>query len=372
MRITGQLLTSLIVIILSGTALFAAVDLSELKGSVLAVFQLFRAPWDRRGQDKERPVFQKPHGFAYAKFEIAQDLPPTLRVGIFSETTSYHAWVRFSSDTPGTPGDQAKNTIGLAIKLLGANSGGDQPSQDFLLQNHPAFFTDNSKELEALFKGTLKQENPAREAQVQENLDAMDRDVDTYLDGNPWVMQKPVPSILSSKYWSAVPYKFGPQKFAKYFLEPRLRLDGTSSSTDPNYLKKDLAARLGSATTHCFDLYIQVTDDNDETPVELASKVWDEKKTPGVRIGTLMLPGGQDTNPNPNVTTSLAFRPGNARAEHYPAGELNLARTLIYKKMWELRREKHNLKLQDPVSVDVEDQEKNRIIQERLAAVSCN
>lgn len=349
--------------LIAATALSAHVDLSELKGSVLEVFKIFRAPWDRRGQDKERPVFQKPHGFAYAKFVVAGDLPPEFRVGVFAEARSYQAWLRFSSDTPSDPGDQAKNTLGFAIKLLAADPSGDQPSQDFLLQNHPAFFTDNSAELAALFNGSLGKTDPKRLSEIQANLDAMDRDVETYLAGRPWTMKKPVPSVLSTKYWSAVPYRFG-RRFAKYYLEPRLRLEGVSSSGDPDYLKKDLAARL-SSSAHCFDLYVQLADDTPETPVEKASQVWDEAKTPGVLVGTLMIPAGQDPNPAPEVTESLAFRPGNALPEHFPAGELNLARARIYQKMWELRRQKHGLRSQDPTHIEADG------AGEKLSSVSC-
>src|ERR1043165_10190534 len=71
----------------------------------------------KQGQSPaRRPVFLKLHGVASGYFEMRDDLPEELRVGVFA-LKRLPAWVRFSSDTLPTNPD-LKTTCGIGIKLF--------------------------------------------------------------------------------------------------------------------------------------------------------------------------------------------------------------------------------------------------------------
>jgi hypothetical protein len=102
----------------------------------------------RMYEDKKmlRQVHTKMHGCVKAEFIVEPDLPKELKVGVFRESKSYHAWVRFSNGNTQPQADKKKDIRGIAIKLLGVpgekllNDESDEPTQDFLLMSSETFF----------------------------------------------------------------------------------------------------------------------------------------------------------------------------------------------------------------------------------------
>ena len=110
----------------------------------------------------ERAVFRKLHGVACGSFQItSEDLPEKFFQGVFQKGKEYQTWVRFSSDTTPTSPD-LNSTCGIGIKLFeveGKKLLGEGDTQDFILQNHPVFFVNNSEEMAAFTSAGIIDKN---------------------------------------------------------------------------------------------------------------------------------------------------------------------------------------------------------------------
>lgn len=284
-----------------------------------------------------RPVFLRLNGVAHGRFEVRDDIPEELRVGLFSSAGSYPAWVRFSCDIPdGTP--DFKATVGLGVKLFdvpGLKSlppDEHSPTLDFLLQNHPVFFVKTARDM----------------------CDAF-RDFDAWLQDHPDTkkvlddMGKVVPSVLESDYWSAVPYRFGEAGFCKYKVVPQ-DVPGAvpPDYEDPGYLRKDLRSRMaaGEARLH---FMVQRWTSSDPVPIDNAMADWDESIMPAVHVATLILPR-QDVEARSQAEygETLAFNPWRTLKVHEPVGSIADARKVVYQKSANVRRNYNGQVLGEP------------------------
>ena len=274
----------------------------------------------RLGQSPaQRPVFLKPHGIAHGFFEVRQDLPADLKVGVFGPER-FRAWVRFSSDTlPSVP--DLKTTCGIAIKLFGVPGAkllGDGDTQDFILQNHDVFFVDTARDMCEFTKAGVVDGNYA-----------------PYLKGHPITdrilkdMKKVEISVLSATYWSGLPYVFGDGRYVKYKLVPETAPDGLPSD-DPDYLAADLARRLRAGDAR-FQFMVQFRTDPATMPLDRATVRWDEVQSPPIHVANLVLPRQDvDALGQANYGENLAFNAWHSLPEHAPQGSLSDARRVVY------------------------------------------
>jgi hypothetical protein len=289
------------------------------------------------GQDPAaRPVFTKLHGVASARWEPLPGLPPELAVGVFGMGPR-QAWVRFSSDAqPADP--DLRSTCGVAIKLFdvtGPKLLGDGTTQDFLLQDHDVFFVD-----------TVVDMCEFTEAGV------VGGDYRPYLDTHPTTkrildeMRTVVSSVLSTTYWSGLPYALG-DRFVKYKLVPRASIAGPPPD-DANYLATDLATRL-RADEYRFDFMVQLRTDAEAMPLDRATVRWDEAVSPPIHVATLVLPR-QDVGARGQAAygENLAFNPWHSLAEHSPQGSIAEARRVVYAASADQRRTANGVGLQEP------------------------
>ncbi|HEX8084940.1 MAG TPA: LodA/GoxA family CTQ-dependent oxidase [Solirubrobacteraceae bacterium] len=308
-----------------------------------------------------RPVFLKPHGIVRGTFTVRPDLAEELRVGVFAGDR-YDAWIRFSSDTlPANP--DLKSTCGIGIKLFGVPGPKLLPpdteatTHDFLLQNHDVFFVDTLKDFcEFTYAGVVK------------------GDYGPYLRAHPKTskildaMQHVVPSVLATDYWSGLPYAFGPDRRVKYKLSPAGRggdpVPGLSTD-DPDYLHADLRARLleGVATFH---FLVQFAVDDERTPLDRATKRWEETVSAPVHVATLTIPRQDvDAPGQAEYGEDLSFNTWHALAEHEPVGSIAQARRVVYQAAAERRRELNGVPLEepaDPRAIEVDPRGRDRTI----------
>ncbi|AKT42100.1 LodA/GoxA family CTQ-dependent oxidase [Chondromyces crocatus] len=292
-----------------------------------------------------RPVFLRLHGVAHGTLRIREDLPPELRVGIFAQKSEYEVWVRFSSDVqPGVP--DVGGTVGIALKVFDVEGKkileGEESAttHDFILQNHDVFFVDTAKDMCAFTCQSLNgklDEYLARHPRTKEVLDAM---------------EKLVPSVLLSPYWSVLPFKFGEGAFVKYKLTPEKAPPGSGDPPDvddPFYLRADLHARMKQGEAR-FQLLIQRQTSEQEMPTDEATRPWSEEKSPPVHVATLILPQ-QDLGTRGQATygENLAFNTWHALPEHAPVGSLALARKAVYQASARVRRNVNGVPVGEPV-----------------------
>ena len=105
------------------------------------------------GKPTERDQHPKQHGFVTAKFTVLKDHCKDQRIGLFLEPRTYTAVIRFSNSVGHD--DAVPDNHGMAIKLLGVKGEKllpdemDAKTQDFVLLDHPLFFTENVSTLAA-------------------------------------------------------------------------------------------------------------------------------------------------------------------------------------------------------------------------------
>jgi hypothetical protein len=308
--------------------------IGNLKRMFVGIVQTNRI---KQGQDPaRRPVFLKPHGVAHGRFEMRKNLPPDLKIGVFAGDTA-PVWVRFSSDTvPTTP--DLKTTLGIGIKLFGIPGKkllGDGDTQDFILQNFDVFFVDTAKDFCEFTKAGV-----------------VDGNYQPYLDAHPKTkhildeMQKVESSVLTTTYWSVLPYALGAGRFVKYKLEPETPPDGAVVPADPNYLAADLARRLRAGEAR-FKFMVQVG--TKDMPLDEATVRWSEIESPPVHVATLVLPR-QDvgTRGQSSYGDNLAFNPWHCLPEHAPQGTISEARKVVYAASSKERRNVNGVTVREP------------------------
>ncbi|MDC0667092.1 LodA/GoxA family CTQ-dependent oxidase [Nannocystis radixulma] len=263
-----------------------------------------------------RPVFRKLHGVVGARFVVKPGLPPDLAVGVFAGS-AYDAWVRFSSDTAPTSTDLT-STIGIGIKLFGVPGRkllGDGDTHDFLLQNHDVFFVDTAKDMcEFTYAGVVA-------GDYQPYLDAHPRTAQILND-----MAKVEGSVLTTNYWSTLPFRLGSSDYVKYFLRPTT-LPANVPDDDPDYLATDLRTRLRDGG-YTFEFCVQRRTDPPNMPLDAATVPWNSEP---IVLATLEIPKQDiDAAGQSSYGENLAFNIWHALAEHEPVGSIAEVRKRVY------------------------------------------
>jgi hypothetical protein len=289
-------------------------------------------------QPAKRPVFLKPHGVAYGRFDILPHLPEDLKVGVFALQGSLPAWVRFSSDTQPTNPD-LKTTCGVGLKVFGVPGPkllGDGDTQDFLLQNSDVFFVNTAVDMCEFTEAGV-----------------VGGDYDLYLRKHPETarilkeMAKVVDSILTISYWSGLPYSFGADRYVKYKLEPE-QLEGTQPPDNPDYLAADLAQRLRTGEVR-FRFMVQFRTDPVHMPLDEATVRWEESESHPVHVATLVLPRQDIGEPGQAAYgENLSFNPWHCLEAHRPQGSISEARRVVYEASAKLRRDVNGVPTREP------------------------
>lgn len=276
-----------------------------------------------------RPVFLKPHGCAKATFVPIAGLSKNLAQGVFASPVSHDAWVRISSDTVPSVKDTENKTVGIAIKVLDVpgrkilKGEENDTTQDFILQNHPVFFSDTAQDflefMQAIVSGT----------------------VENYLDTHPTTkridseMAKPVASVLHSEYWSGLPSKLGQQK-VKYRLVPLMPPPNLQPipADAPNYLRDRFVHDMRKSGGR-FELQVQIG--TKKMPVDRATVLWEEAEAPFQTVAYIVLHQGQDVTQHDLVCERMSFSAWHSLPEHRPLGSIQEARRIVYKRMADIR-----------------------------------
>ncbi|MHC1748303.1 MAG: hypothetical protein AB9856_07925 [Cellulosilyticaceae bacterium] len=292
-----------------------------------------KAKKDYNNEMTKRSAHAKALGTLQGYFKVDDTLPSELKVGIFETQQVYPAWIRISSSSAKVKKDSKKDVIGFAIKLQ---------AQDFILVStkhmplrgikgfHSAICCANKVKPLKYFVQLLKELNIKQLFKLITTL-------------------KHETSPLDSSYFSITPYRYG-DRVVKYCIVPSSSYKSKKplKLTD-TYLRDNLKTHLEEHEA-TFDFMIQFK--KDEMSIEDASEVWDETKSPFIKVGEIIIkPQNFDTPERKSLGEKLAFSPGHALIQHAPLGELNLARVAIYKNMSSFRKRK-NSKLNDFILSD--------------------
>jgi len=342
------------------------------------IVELTRRQLRRRYGDGKRflrGVHAKGHGCVAATFTVEPDLPARLRRGVFTEPgKSYDAVVRFSNadvlvradsimGAAGAP--PAHGSRGMALKLrqvAGTNLAGDRGEQDFLMINQPVFAFANVEDYEVLsrvlndnaddptkfFAERLPKPGgggapTAAQQRALETFGIVQRIRAASLTATPGAFQAPPASPLDNDYFGAAPFLFGPDQVMRFRVQPEKRSNDDPNVTDPNYLRKALADRLGvrgaESILFSFEAQLRAADGIDpERDIENASHGWGDD-VPFERLATLTIPPqAVDTDELRERCERTEFSPWHALEDHRPLGGINRLRRAVYDESAAMRR----------------------------------
>jgi hypothetical protein len=279
----------------------------------------------------------KTYGVVRASFEVADDLPPLLRQGVFSQARSFPAWVRFAGPGPAAPPDIEDNGIlSLGIKLMGVDGpkliDDERFTQDFTALSAPTFTTPN------VIENVKLQTWLARGTPVFYFINPFDSHLlDLVRNG---LYSRTHANPLEARYWSDVPFLHGEGQAVQYRLTPR----GPGRSKVPrrpsdNYLRQAMVQTLAQREV-IFDFQLQVQTDPHRMPIENASVEWPERLSPYITVAALRIPPQLFDSPGQLAfANNLSFNPWHSLPAHRPLGNQNRARRTVYLELSRLRRE---------------------------------
>ena len=256
------------------------------------------------------------------EFTVLDGLPAEQRVGLFALPRTFEAWIRFANASSAT--DRERDIRGMSIRLSGVEGENLTPgatTQDFVLNSHPVMMAADTRGFMELLQAN--EAGGFRRAM--------------YFLSHPRAIAIALASRanptchLDIPYWSATPYRFGPQRAVKYVVTPASphRSPMPRALTD-NYLRDAMRTRLaqGEAT---FDFMIQFQRDGRRMPIDDATVEWKREDSPYVPVARIRIPAQQFEDPERMARCELvAFNPWHCLADHEPLGDMNRARRVIY------------------------------------------
>ncbi len=292
-----------------------------------------------------RDAHPKMHGAVKAEFIVEPNLPPQMRVGIFSEAKTYPAWIRFSNGAQTIQPDIKRDIRGMAIKVMSVpgekilENERNERTHDFILAS-TSFFMKDVATVDAFAKATTG----SILAKVWFGL-AHWRVL--------WMAFKSFRKFanpLQIRYFSCTPYLFGTEA-VKYSAIPAFAApDPIPDPPSDDYLRLAIASQL-KAGEMLFDFAVQFRTDADAMPIEDSGREWRESRSPFRKVATIrILRQDCDNDEQRRFGENLSFTPWHALPEHRPLGGINRGRKTIYEAISSFRHQYNRAARKEPNS----------------------
>jgi hypothetical protein len=286
----------------------------------------------RATKPKKRGQHPKQHGCVDAEFLVRADIPQKYKAGLFSESKTYKAVVRWSNGA--SDDDTVADVHGMAVKVLGvkgekALAGDAREEQDFILIDSEVFFAPDAKTVLNFMKARIASAaKPAVLAEFAQN----NRTTMALLAASLQI----IPSPLAVRYWSTVPFKLG-DGAVKYVAIPA---DGNTPAKprpmSKHYLREAMVEHLtAERKSVVFELCI-IPQLDATMPIEDPTVRWGSEPVPvaTIRVEAQEFAGTERLY----QCEDASFDPWNALAEHRPLGGINRARKAVYPESVLVRR----------------------------------
>lgn len=285
----------------------------------------------------KRDVHSKSTGCMRAEFRVYEDIPADLAKGVFVPGKTYQAVLRFSNGS-GDPKQQAdghNDGRGLAIKLLDVSATGDDPTtQDFVMINHPVFFTNDPQTYLTLLQKASG--NLLTKLSIPFNLGL--KSLGLFIDLNSGKISNP----LQIQYFSASAFTLGsgPDRQAvKFSVKPASdEIDPMPSDPGHDFLTDMMLATLAKGDVILKFLVQPRTSAT--LSVEDCMHPWTEEEAPFYEVATLRIPS-QDFNTAELIKLgeTSSFNTWHCLPEHRPLGSINRMRKVVYERISRVRNE---------------------------------
>lgn len=296
----------------------------------------------------------KSHGCVRAEF-IVGDVPENLRFGVFKEPKTYPAWIRFSNgrgnDDKGEPLPDSKPDVrGMAIKLMDVDGAkileGEEheKTQDFILMNSPFFFLRNAKST-LDFSKAIKQAK-GKPTFLKLGIMIINFGVSHWNEFKilSSTRKHPISNPLTTEYWSATPYKLGPNAI-KFSVTPCNNGNAAKSASNSkdvprDYLREAMKQYLRNNEAS-FDFNVQLQTNSSTMPIEDPTIEWKEEESKYVKVATIRIFSQEFDCPTRNEFDEiLSFNPWHSLHDHRPLGGINRLRKEVY---INLSKQRHNV-----------------------------
>jgi catalase len=286
------------------------------------------------------PRFNQPKTVACLKgsFRVHEGLPDSLAQGLFVRPGSYPAVLRFANATQMD--DSEKDIRGLSIKVSGVQGPvlwGQEGIQDFLFNSFPSLFVATPEEFLTFI----------RARQEDRKLSFFLSPFDPHLK-SLWTVFKArqkTNSPLDIRYWSTVPFQLGDseQSAVKYSVIPCSTYQTKQPvNPGPNQLRSAISAHLDQQPA-CLTFAVQLRTDPEAMPIEDASVIWDEDKSPFQSVATIILDKQPfDTSEALAQCERMSFNPWQSLPAHKPLGRMNEVRREVYARAEKFRNKEDN------------------------------
>jgi len=298
-----------------------------------------------------RDVHAKATGFLKAEFRVHETLPDNLARGVFVPGKIYQALIRFSNGSANAAeSDNHQDGRGMAIKLLNVpgekilESDRHATTQDFVMINHPVFFTNDPQSYLSLLQ----------KAGSSNLLAKMTIPFALGLKGTALAMEihhGKISNPLQTRYFSASPYQWGvgpDRQVIKFSVVPvSAAVDPMPDNPGPDYLREAMQATLQKSTVGMKFLVQPKIVDN--MSVEDSTTEWQEAEAPFHEVATIHIPQQDFDTPEQNALgENLSFTPWHALPEHRPLGSLNRIRKIVYERVSLVRHAMNSLERREP------------------------
>jgi len=315
-----------------------------------------------------RSVHAKSHALLLGELIVADDLPRELAQGIFAKAGTYGLAMRLSTVPGDILDDSVSTPRGMAIKIIGVEgerlpgSEGDV-TQDFIMVNGPAFAAPNAKKfagtLGLLAKTTDKAEGTKKV--ISAVFRGTEKIIEAFGGSSATLLNmggQPETNPLGDTYYSQAPVRFG-DYVVKVSVAPRspnltaLTKADLNVNGKPNGLREAMIehfAREGGE----WDVRVQFCTDVDAMPIEDASVVWPEEKSPFIDVARIVMKpqSAWDDAREKAINDGLSFSPWHGVVAHRPLGSVMRARRIAYDVMSKFRAHRNGIPVTEPKAID--------------------
>lgn len=264
-------------------------------------------------------------GITNAKFQVLQNIPEDLQIGIFQPGATYQATVRLSNASGAIQPDTTKDLRGAALRVVI-----DQENRhDFLMTDASTSHARDARQFMVAAEAMASRWRIMILPKLLWGLGIRET----------WRMlqalrksSRTINSLATDQFWSRAPIKFGPYA-VKFMLQPVETVASGLADSGENYLKEDLIERLQKGPL-TFNFRVQRYVDEVKTPIEDGTVEWKESDSPFETIARLVIPQQDLRTVKARETEALVdrleFNPWNTTDGFRPLGSLNRARRIVY------------------------------------------
>ncbi len=302
----------------------------------------------------ERGGNTKTHGIVRGEFIVHDDLPASMRRGVFAKPRTYRAWVRFSGPGPYiTPDIDDVGFMSISIKLMGVEGpklmDEEKLTQDMFGVSTATFVTPDTKANAQLQIESVKNASIFHFVNLHRP-----HVLDLIMQG---LYIKTQTSPFEAPYFSCVPYLLGEGQAMQYSVWPksnkRTKIPNLPLRPPDDYLRDAMVAALTAGDVE-LDFRIQLQTDPYLMPIENNAVLWPEKLSPRVSVATIRLPRQQfDSRAQMEFAKRLSYNPWHCIAEHRPLGNQSRARHRMYFELSQLRHNMNNVPHYEPTGDEV-------------------